>query len=148
MFVSIVFIDGVENADIFVVDLNGGAPVNVTNSPFDERLPVFSSVYGGPCFIATAAYGSFLHDDLRILRDFRDRHLLTNAAGRTFVDFYYATSPPIAAFIAKSEFLKLLTRAVLMPVIYFVKYPAGGFAVLVLLTLAGTRRYRRRRKLR
>jgi photosystem II stability/assembly factor-like uncharacterized protein len=75
------------------------------------------------CFIATAAYGSYLEPEVVTLRRFRDEHLLTNAPGRAFVDFYYANSPPVAAFIAKRPALRVLTRWALTPVIYFVKHP-------------------------
>ncbi len=72
---------------------------------------------GGGCFIATAAFGSPLERHVQILRDFRDRVLLSSSAGQAFVDFYYRTSPPIADKIAANDALRLVTRAMLMPVI-------------------------------
>lgn len=72
---------------------------------------------GGGCFIATAAFGSPLERHVQILRDFRDRYLLNSAAGKAFVKFYYAVSPPIAQTIAQHEGLRLLTRWSLMPVV-------------------------------
>jgi hypothetical protein len=36
------------------------------------------------CFIATAAYGTSLHEDIDVLRDFRDEYLMTNQIGRVF----------------------------------------------------------------
>ena len=41
---------------------------------------------GGSCFIATAAYGS-------PMEPFRDRFMLANTAGKTFVHLYYSYSP-------------------------------------------------------
>lgn len=74
-----------------------------------------SSGGGGGCFIATAAYGSPMEEHVRILRDFRDRFLLTNSAGKVFVDIYYAYSPYVADFIAEHETLRAPVRLGLLP---------------------------------
>ncbi len=70
---------------------------------------------GGGCFIATAAYGSPMEEHVKILRDFRDRFLLTNSAGKVFVDIYYAYSPFIADFITEHETLRTPVRLGLLP---------------------------------
>lgn len=70
---------------------------------------------GGGCFIASAAFGTPLEKHVQILRDFRDRFLLTSSAGQAFVKFYYEVSPPIAGKIAQSEGLRSITRGSLMP---------------------------------
>lgn len=75
---------------------------------------------GGGCFIATAAYGSYLHPQVQVLRAFRDNHLLTNRPGRIFVAAYYRLSPPLADFIARHEALRLLVRLLLTPVVFAV----------------------------
>ena len=77
---------------------------------------------GGGCFIATAAFGSYMEPDVMVLRNFRDEHLLTNSLGRKFVDFYYKHSPPVAHVIARHEGLRTATRWALSPVVYGVKY--------------------------
>lgn len=92
-----------------------------------------SSGGGSGCFIATAAYGSYLHPQVQTLRDFRDRHLLTNAAGRAFVAFYYSVSPPIADFIAQHEILKILVRWCLTPLIFAVAHPLVMIAAFIIL---------------
>jgi len=66
------------------------------------------------CFIATAAYGTETASQLDILRDFRDQVLLENALGSRFVAAYYRVSPPVADFIAKSDFLRAVVREVLI----------------------------------
>ena len=75
------------------------------------------------CFIATAAYGSYLDPHVEALRRFRDHYLLTNAAGRSFVSFYYQYSPPAAELISKHKALRTLTRWVLTPAVYAAEYP-------------------------
>ena len=69
------------------------------------------------CFIATAAYGTPMAQEIQILREFRDEYLLTNEVGQAFVDFYYKTSPPVAEFITEHPSLKLIVRAGLMPIV-------------------------------
>lgn len=90
---------------------------------------------GGGCFIATAAYGSYLHPHVQILRNFRDHFLLTNAPGRSFVAFYYRTSPPLADFIARHELLRGMVRAALTPVIVAIAHPASaGISLMLAMT--------------
>ena len=52
------------------------------------------------CFIATACYGSPWAPTVDLLRCFRDVRLESTTRGRTFVDWYYGVSPPVAAFLA------------------------------------------------
>jgi hypothetical protein len=73
----------------------------------------------GKCFIATAAFGSPLHPQVRILRNFRDRYLMPSRLGQRMVDFYYRHSPKIASLIAKHKALRLAARFSLLPFIAF-----------------------------
>jgi len=72
---------------------------------------------GGACFIATAAYGSYMESHVKVLRDFRDRFLLTNTVGKVFVDLYYTYSPPVADFISNHNNLRLVIRWSLLPIV-------------------------------
>jgi hypothetical protein len=71
---------------------------------------------GGGCFIATAAYGSRMAPHVRLLKEFRDKRLLTNRVGRLFVDVYYKYSPPLADYISKHDNLRAAVRIGLLPV--------------------------------
>jgi hypothetical protein len=130
-----------------------GQPATVTEPPNTpaSTLPTAGSDSsggggGGGCFIATAAYGSYLHPHVRLLRGFRDTCLLTNAPGRAFVGLYYRLSPPLADLIARHEALRLLTRLLLTPLVCVVAWPLASGAV-ILLTLATTALVRQRRGL-
>lgn len=70
---------------------------------------------GGGCFIATAAYGTASAPEVKFLRTFRDRHLLTHDGGRVLVAGYYKLSPPLADFIRSRPTLRAMVRAGLVP---------------------------------
>jgi hypothetical protein len=70
-----------------------------------------------PCFVATAAYGSPLADEVGVLRRFRDRYLMSNAIGRGLVAAYYHHGPMLAEAIADDEDRRATARAVLSPVV-------------------------------
>lgn len=93
------------------------------------------------CFIATAAYGSYLDPHVMVLRHFRDDVLLQSELGTAFVKFYYKHSPPIADFIAQHDTLRILMRFALTPLIFAVKYP---LLAALLFVIAGVWFIRRR----
>jgi hypothetical protein len=70
----------------------------------------------GGCFIATAAYGSYLDPHVKTLRDFRDELLIPSSFGRRLVHLYYRYSPPIANRVGQNRSLRFLARQALLPV--------------------------------
>jgi hypothetical protein len=94
----------------------------------------------GNCFIATAAYGSQSAEPVVWLRKFRDAYLLTNAPGRWFVDAYYRTSPPIAAFVREHEWARYAVRGALAPAVgmsYLLVEASTAVRIAALLVLMG-----------
>lgn len=69
------------------------------------------------CFIATAAYGTPLANEVALLRTYRDRVLARSKAGRSFIAFYYRYSPNVASWIAAAGYRRWLVRSVLRPVL-------------------------------
>ena len=90
---------------------------------------------GGGCFIATAAFGSPLAGQVEILRQFRDRYLLTNALGRKFVAWYYCNSPVAASFIKDKPLAKAAVRVALYPLIGFSLLLISGYLPFVTFVL-------------
>lgn len=85
---------------------------------FPEASVAFPDFKAGTgCFIATAAYGSYLAPQVQLLRKFRDGFLLTNAPGRAFVGWYYHYGPYGARFINEHPWLKVPVRLALLPLI-------------------------------
>jgi hypothetical protein len=110
------------NGNIFVADTGNQriqvfTPFSTASGDGDTDTASIS------CFIATAAYGSYLDPHVQVLRDFRDRVLAPSRAGRVFLGLYYAWSPPAARFIARHEGLRMAVRWALTPVVYMIQYP-------------------------
>ncbi len=146
-----------EVGEIYVVDLVGGTVHRIAAGSTPATSPGASSAGGGggPCFIATAAFGSPLAAEVQVLRDFRDEVLLSHAPGRLLVSVYYATSPPLARLIAAHDTARKITRTALRPIIWGAHltliFPVlaaalagGGIATGLLLPLLFLRRLRQR----
>ncbi len=65
------------------------------------------------CFVATAAYGSAMAVEVRVLSEFRDRVLLSSRLGRRFVGLYYRVSPRLASFIRGRNTTRAVIRQLL-----------------------------------
>ena len=83
----------------------------------DKSSVTFEVISEATCFIATAVYGTPMAKQVQILREFRDRYLLTNWLGCKFVHLYNKWSPPVAEYISKDNLLKTAARTVLVPLI-------------------------------
>lgn len=116
-------------------------------------VPVFTDCSEGvpdeglkvSCFIATAAFGSPIEPHVMALRHFRDRYLQHSTLGRAFVRFYYRYSPPIAAVIAEHDWLRMLVRMLLTPLVLAIAFPLRALllgALVIATLLAVIRRAR------
>ncbi len=56
----------------------------IVNNANGTDMQTWTWTVTSPCFIATAAYGTPLHADINVLRDFRDEYMMPNPAGRAF----------------------------------------------------------------
>jgi hypothetical protein len=73
------------------------------------------------CFIATAAYGSVLANDVEMLRRFRDRMLKRSVIGELAVETYYTFGPAVAGVVGESDLLRSTARSFLAPVVRWVR---------------------------
>jgi len=107
--------DGIPNG---VITDPSGAAFNITDEDGgDSDTNDGGGSGGGGCFIATAAFGSYLEPNVIVLRRFRDTYLIHNGVGQFFVNIYYKFSPPVANFISKHDNLRKFVRLGLAPVI-------------------------------
>ncbi|MBF0300687.1 MAG: hypothetical protein HQK51_18380 [Oligoflexia bacterium] len=106
----------------YTVDTSSGCLADST----EEKGIMASS----PCFVATAAYGSYLDPHVQTLREFRNLILKKTHLGQMFIVFYENNSPTLAHLIQNNLLLKTITRIILTPIVFatipivnLVKYP-------------------------
>jgi hypothetical protein len=101
-----------------VDDCNIAGPISVAE--YESPSIHFTTV--SPCFVATAAYGTPMADEIGALRRFRDRHLRTNPMGRAFVDAYEEVGPVFADAIRDHEVARAVARGMLDPIVSLVRF--------------------------
>jgi len=69
------------------------------------------------CFVATAAYGSLMANDVEMLRRYRDTFLTRSVLGELAVETYYTFGPAVAGVVGESDLLRASARAVLAPIV-------------------------------
>lgn len=89
------------------------APVGETQSAQPEA--VIGLLDDQRCFIATAAFGNSEDPQVKILRVFRDKFLISNKLGQHLVSSYYKYSPYFAKKIATSPLVRAIVRFALWP---------------------------------
>jgi hypothetical protein len=128
------------SGDGAVMEDDEDAITTITMSGDSSITANFECPGANGCFIATAAYGTPMAQEVQTLRSFRDNYLLTNPLGRALVNLYYGISPSIADFIAEHPSLKPIVRvglvpAVAMSVVAVNTAPAEKVAILTFLVL-------------
>jgi hypothetical protein len=112
---SVVAVDSFGNESVI------GAIVCATPEEVDDFWEVYKKAGGeddgGFCFVATAAYGDEDHPAVVWLRAYRDEVLLALPVGRTMVDGYYRTSPPLARWLRDRPAVRVVARAGLWPAV-------------------------------
>jgi len=103
--------EGLESDWSDVVSSNGSTPPPIQPPPSSSP-----SSSGSGCFIATAAYGSNMDCHVIILKEFRDKRLVTNPIGHSIVDVYYKFSPPVADYLHNHPFARAIVRYALVPI--------------------------------
>ena len=92
--------------------------VTPTTSSYKPKQTYSSSSYASPkksegCYIATMAYGSYEHPQVKILRKFRDEQLMPTALGRIFVKVYYWISPKMVSILSGHDSINRAIRCLL-----------------------------------
>ncbi len=77
------------------------------------------------CFVATAAWGDQLADEVIELRAFRDLYLRNNPVGRCLIVYYYRHGATFASLIAGCDILRKMARGMLTPVVWGIRQLPG-----------------------
>ena len=84
-----------------------GLPNNMQDVIADEEI---SNPSSGPCYVATAVYGSYDCPEVWTLRRFRDNTLAETWYGMSFIKMYYAISPTLVRWFGNTTWFKTLWR--------------------------------------
>jgi hypothetical protein len=106
---------GDENIEVITASA-GGAETGATSSGSSG-----GGGGGGGCFIATAAYGCRMAEEVVALQNLRDVYFSNHSFGRALVSSYYRHSPKLAGLISKSPLLRSAVRAALYPLVWVAK---------------------------
>ena len=89
--------------------------INSINSQLQtiNRQRTSSSSSSSGCYIATMAYGDYDHPQVMILRKFRDETLSNTILGKSFIRFYYATSPYLVKLLQNQKYINKIIRNIL-----------------------------------
>ena len=91
---------------------------NITMEEWKEQT---SSIEGGACLIATAAYGSEMAPQVQFLREIRDGKVMSTQSGTAFMtgfnQFYYSFSPAVADYERENPVFKEAVKVTLTPML-------------------------------
>jgi hypothetical protein len=104
-------------AEVTPIQLNAPVSRQTAAEPAEKDKPVKKKF----CFIATAAYGSPMAQEVVLLQGFRDQYLARRSLGEKFIQAYYHFGPSFARRVSQNNALKLLTRFLLFPIILLIK---------------------------
>jgi len=92
-----------------------------TENPAKKTLFLIQKKSGG-CFIATAACGTPLSEEVIFLASYRDDVLVKTYIGRVFIRIYNCFSPPISKIIEHNALSKTIVRsAIILPLVRFIR---------------------------
>ncbi|MCM8808924.1 MAG: carboxypeptidase-like regulatory domain-containing protein, partial [Candidatus Omnitrophica bacterium] len=107
--------------------------VNPTSYLIEYRQAI-SEEEGGGCFIATTCFGENSWQ-VKILKEFRDKVLMTSKYGKRFVKFYYKYSPYLKDYIKDKPIIKGFVKMILYPIIfvaYVITYHLIGIIICLI----------------
>ncbi len=146
--ITLHFVDGLLGDD----DLAANGIITDQGGP---AATMTSEEKGSDCFIATAVCGSPSATPVLLLRQFRDRYLLTNLPGKWLVKNYYRYSPAAAKWLAKHPIAKGIVRLTLTPMVILswlllhsplmLTTAAASAGLFTLIVIAGRREKRKGR---
>lgn len=86
------------------------------------------------CLIATAAFGSELTPQVQFLRNFRDNHILSTAAGSSFMNvfnaWYYSFSPSVAGYEREQLWLQQTVKTAIYPLLGILTVSEKAYALM------------------